>query len=211
MYQAKSGVKKFSLYWDQDPPSPPHPRLDEPTQNSETWDPHQGWISLSKNLIPGTPPPNPRLDWDLSKAEGWISLSKNLRLGDPPSLPTPSKAGWAYLKFWDLGPPLPPPQGWISLSKNLRPGTPPPLPPIRDWIGTCPRLKAGSGTPPPPWTDTHLWKHKVYHPRKHIDHKNIYWCPFIWHWYSVIVDLDLQMIFIFKVSFNEIEAYRSKF
>ena len=58
--------------------------------------------------------------------------------------PPPSKAGWAYLKIWDLGPPplskagsaypkiwdLGPPspiQGWISLSENLRPGTPPPV------------------------------------------------------------------------------------
>ena len=41
MYQAKSGVKNFSLYWDRVPPSP---------QKSETWNP------LPENLRPGTPP-----------------------------------------------------------------------------------------------------------------------------------------------------------
>ena len=61
MYQAKSGVKNFSLYWDRDlSPPPPAP-------------PIQGWMSLPKNLRPGT---SPR-----------------------------SKAGSAYPKIWDLGPP----------------------------------------------------------------------------------------------------------
>ena len=44
--------------------------------------------------------------------------------GAPPS---PSKAGWAYPKIWDLG--SPPVQDWISLPENLRPGNPPPPPP----------------------------------------------------------------------------------
>ena len=43
MYQAKSGVKNFSLYWD---------RV-APPRKSETWDP-------PKNLRPGTPPKNLR-------------------------------------------------------------------------------------------------------------------------------------------------------
>ena len=47
MYQAKSGVKKFS----------PLLRLGTPLP------PIQGWISLSENLRPKTPPPpHPRLD-----------------------------------------------------------------------------------------------------------------------------------------------------
>ena len=63
MYQTKSGVKNFS----------PWLRLGPP--------PVQGWISLFKNLRPGTPPP----------VQGWISLSENLRPGTPP--PPQSKCG----------------------------------------------------------------------------------------------------------------------
>ena len=85
MYQAKSGVKNFSPLLKLGPPLPPppppllHPRLDEPTQKSETWDPPppsplppiQGWISIPENLRPGTPPPYPRLDQPIRKSETW--------------------------------------------------------------------------------------------------------------------------------------------
>ena len=74
MYQAKSGVKNFSLYWDQIPPP--------------------------QNLRPGTPPP------------------ENLRPGTPP-------------KNLRLG----------TSPENLRPGTPPP----KIW---------NLGHPPKEWTDT---------------------------------------------------------
>ena len=56
MYQAKSGVKIFSLYWDWD-------------QNLVS---SQGWISLPENLRPGTPPPpHLRLDQPTRKSETW--------------------------------------------------------------------------------------------------------------------------------------------
>ena len=56
MYQAKSGVKNFSLYWDWVPS----------TQKSETWDPPE-------NLRPGTP----------QKSETWDPLPKIWDLGPP--------------------------------------------------------------------------------------------------------------------------------
>ena len=116
MYQAKSGVKKFSLYWGGGsldkkiffqsehvssqiwcqkffPLLRPGPLPPPPT-------PIQGWMSLPENLIPGTPlppsPPHPRLDQPTRKSETW----------DPALFP-------------------PPIQGWISLPENLRPGSPP--------------------------------------------------------------------------------------
>ena len=46
MYQSKSGVKNFSLYWDRVPPPPPPPKK-------------------KKNLRPGTPPPPKK------KSETW--------------------------------------------------------------------------------------------------------------------------------------------
>ena len=58
MYQAKSGVKNFSpLLRLGHPPPPPRPRLDQPTQKSETWDPPL--------------PPRPRLDQPIRKSETW--------------------------------------------------------------------------------------------------------------------------------------------
>ena len=76
MYQAKSGVKNFSLYWDQPPPK------------SETGDPPQKNLRLEpppENLRLGTPPENlrpgtlPQNIWD------WGPPLENLRLGTPPT------------------------------------------------------------------------------------------------------------------------------
>ena len=77
MYQAKSGVKKFSLYWDRVPPSPlpkiwdlgppQNSETSDPPQKSETWDPPpksetpavEGWIGYPppSKAGSGTPPP----------------------------------------------------------------------------------------------------------------------------------------------------------
>ena len=63
----------------------------------------------------------------LPRVKGWISLPDNLIPGTPPPLP-PSKAGSAYLKIWDLGPPpemwtdwnyyLPPSFGWRAVKSR---------------------------------------------------------------------------------------------
>ena len=58
MYQAKSGVKNFSLYWDWVPPPP-------------------------ENLRLGTPPPNLRLGTPLPQKSETGYPPKNLRLGTP--------------------------------------------------------------------------------------------------------------------------------
>ena len=67
MYQAKSGVKKFSLYWDRVPPL----KIWDlgPPQKSETWDPPPKIWDLG--------PPTPR------KSETW-DPPENLRHGTPP-------------------------------------------------------------------------------------------------------------------------------
>ena len=112
MYQAKSGVKNFSLYCGGGGPST---KFFFPV-----------WTCIKPNLVskifPFTEtgyPPHPRLDWDppLSKAG----------LGPPP------------IQDWNGEPP--PIQGWIG------------TPPIQDWIGTLPPLSKAEGwigtTPPP--------------------------------------------------------------
>ena len=66
MYQAKSGVKNFSLYWDRVPPplkiwdlGPPQKIWDlGPPWKSETWDPPH------ENLRPGTSLPTWTWTWD---------------------------------------------------------------------------------------------------------------------------------------------------
>ena len=65
-----------------DPPSPSHPlcpRLDQPIQKSETWDPPPP--SPSPSPLPLPPPPSPSPS---SPVQGWISLSKNLTPWTPP-------------------------------------------------------------------------------------------------------------------------------
>ena len=105
MYQAKSGVKNFSLYWDWGAPPP-----------------IQGWMSLPENLIPRTPPFPP---FPLSKAGS--AYLKIWDLGPPPPPSPLSKAGSAYPRIWDLGPPpsnvnrlklLPPPILRMAGGKN---------------------------------------------------------------------------------------------
>ena len=65
--------KIFPLLRPGPPPPPVQGWISLPKNLRPGTPPPQGWISLSKNLRPGTPlPPGPRLDWDLSKAEGWI-------------------------------------------------------------------------------------------------------------------------------------------
>ena len=87
MYQAKSGVKKFSLYWggggewgslDKKIFFPVwtciKPNLvSKIFPFTETGTPHpvQGWMSLPENLRPGIPPSNPRLDQPTRKSETW--------------------------------------------------------------------------------------------------------------------------------------------
>ena len=87
MYQAKSGVKNFSLYWGGVPWQKIFFRSEH--VSSQIW--CQKFFPL---LRPGTPPP------------------ENLRPGTPPLNLRPGTPP----KIWDLGPP----------PKNLRPGTPPP-------------------------------------------------------------------------------------
>ena len=100
MYQAKSGVKNHSLYWDPPPP---------------------------QNLRPGT---LPQKIWDLGpppwKSETW-DPPENLRLGTPPA-PKKSESWDPPPKIWDLGPPQnlrhgtwdpPPLEMWTDWKYNL--------------------------------------------------------------------------------------------
>ena len=86
MYQAKSGVKNFSLYWDWGPPQkksetrdpPKNLRLGTP-QKSETGTPPKNWdqVPSPENLRPGRP------------SHPWLDLVPPLpgpRLGTPPFL-----------------------------------------------------------------------------------------------------------------------------
>ena len=115
MYQAKSGVKIFSLYWDWVPPPkiwdlgpPPKSETWDPPKKSETWDPPSLKIwdlgPPPKNLRPGTPPCPP----------------KNLRSGTPlPDLRlgpgTPPPPPGSETGTWDS----PPPEMWTDWKYNL--------------------------------------------------------------------------------------------
>ena len=92
MYQAKSGVKKFSLY----------------LVGGEGGSLNKKNLFSSLNMYQAKSGVNKfSLYWDLGPLlpplQGWISLPENLRLGTPPF--PPSKAWSAYPKIWDLGPP----------------------------------------------------------------------------------------------------------
>ena len=87
MYQAKSGVKNFSLYWDQVPPSRPETGYPPPRPG------------------PGTPPPPP-----LGPGPG-TPLPPDLDLGPPPDL----RLGTPPTSTWNWDPPdveLGPPPTW---------------------------------------------------------------------------------------------------
>ena len=83
MYQAKSGVKNFSLYWDWVPP-PPNLRPGTPPWKSETWDPtpwkSETWGPPPKIWDLGPPPrksetwdpPRKSETWDPPPVRGWI-------------------------------------------------------------------------------------------------------------------------------------------
>ena len=96
MYQAKSGVKNFSLYWDRVPP----PKIWDmgPPQKSKTWN------LPPQNLRHGTPqksetwdPPWKSETWDPPPIQGWIGYP-------PPEMWT----DWNYY--------LPPSFGWRAVT-----------------------------------------------------------------------------------------------
>ena len=77
MYQAKSGVKNFSLYWDQVLPPPKKSETGYPPQNLRLGPPQ-------KILDLGHPPQNLR-PGPPRKSEAWDPLYLDLDLGPPPS------------------------------------------------------------------------------------------------------------------------------
>ena len=136
MYQAKSGVKNFSLYWG---------RGGFPCQKIFFQSEHvssQIWCQKFFPLLrPGTP-----LDLRLG-------TPPNLRLGTPPPGPRPGTPPWDL----DLGSPSTqtwdPPRTWT-------------LDPPSTWTWDPLYLDLDLGPPTtwtwdPPWTDTHLWKHNL--------------------------------------------------
>ena len=89
MYQAKSGVKKFSLYWDRVPPpdldlGPPWPGPGIPPPDMDlgppqTWEPPQTWTwdPPYLDLDLGSPLPGPGL-WTPPPPKVWTDWKYNL-------------------------------------------------------------------------------------------------------------------------------------
>ena len=92
MYQAKSGVKNFSLYWDWVPPAK---NLGTPPKNLRPGTPPKIWDlgPPPKHLRPGTPPGNLRPGTP-PKSETWDPPSYlDLDLGPPPKVWTDTQTG----------------------------------------------------------------------------------------------------------------------
>ena len=67
--------KFFPLLRPGPPPPPPHPRLDQPTRKSETWDPPpvQDWIGTCPRLKAGSGTPPPPQVWIDTQSENITS------------------------------------------------------------------------------------------------------------------------------------------
>ena len=158
MYQAKSGVKKFSLYWEGGGPLTKKIFFQSEHVSSQIW--CQKFFPLLGEGVP----------WQKNFFPVWTCIKQNLVSKNFPFMggggggPLTKKIFfqsehvssqiWCqkFFPFIETGTPPPPPvQGWISLPENLRPGTPPPS-------------NAGSAYPkiwdlgPPLNVNRHLWK-----------------------------------------------------
>ena len=83
MYQAKSGVKNFSLYWDWGPPPPENLRPGTPPGKSETWDPPWKIWDLGP----------PWKIWDWGPPRPWLDQVPPLP-GPGPGTPPPPVEVW---------------------------------------------------------------------------------------------------------------------
>ena len=145
MYQAKSGVKNFSLYWGGSPQEKNFFQSEH--VSSQIW-----CQKIFPLLRPGHPPKNLRLGTPPKKSETWDPPQKIWDLGPP--LPKNLRPGTPSLKIWDLGPPLP---------KNLRPGTPS----LKIWdLGPPPKI--WDLGPPPKSEQTDISKYKYYLPSYYV-------------------------------------------